>query len=150
MATLASADIPQALADEVTSESVTALMLSRAPSFLPEGSLDHTLLAQTALGVAREVASLAGTEPDTQRWHLAVRAVTLGTARDVEAATFPVQTGLDETGLLRSLERRYASVMAQLDGQFSDDAVDQREPGDPPAPRGSFPPPQCYPDPARW
>ena len=150
MATLAIAEVPQALAGAVTEEAIGARLLARAPACRPGGAVGHGRLAAAALGVAQEVAPLAGVTTETQRWNLAVRAVCLGTALATEAALFPIETGLEQTGLSRSLEVRYAAVLAQLDGEFSDDTAGQREPHDPPAPRGSFPPAQCYPDPARW
>ena len=150
MATLTIAEIPQALADAVDSTTIQSLLLSRAPDFTVNDAVGHELLEKAALSVAQEVAPLAGQTTDTQRWNLAIRAVALGSSLAIEAAMYPLEAGLEQTGLSRSLERRYFAVIAQLDGRLSDDAAGQREPGDPPSPRGSFPPARCYPDPARW
>lgn len=84
----------------------------------------------------------------SQRWDLAVWAVTLGVAAQLEASLYPEQQGIGDGGRAAILERRYQAALAQLRGRLPGDAVDEAAEGRPPAPRGNFPNPRPYPDPA--
>lgn len=150
MAIMTTGQIPTALAAAVNVDQVKGLLGDRA-----DEDIDASAVLRAAAGVAAEIAPLAGLDTETQRWALAVWACTLGAAYSIESGNYPIETGLDETGLSRSLRLRYAGVLVQLGGTFADDAAGQREPNEPPSPCGSFPPAQAYPDPAfggyrRW
>lgn len=138
-----------ALGDAVQVAAVLALMTARHPKLLDAGDPDHALYVEIVRGVCTEVQPYAGSATSGPRWDLAVWAVTLGVAAQVEASLWPEQNGLGDSGnAAEDLERRYEAVLKRLAQQLPGDAPGDGASGRPPSPRGSFPPPPCYPDPA--
>lgn len=138
-----------ALGEAVRPSAVTALMTARRPQLLDPNSDDHDLYVETVRGVCTEVQPYVGSQVSGPRWDLAVWAVTLGVAAQVEASLWPEQNGLGDSGnAAEDLQRRYESVLKQLGQNLPGDADGDGASARPPSPRGSFPEPPRYPDPA--
>lgn len=146
------------LGSAVTREMVRSLMTARSPELLdPSGESDDpdgTDLFETSVrGIATEVQPYVGSakpndEATSARWDLAVWAVTLGVAAQLEASLFPEQQGYGDAARAEVLERRYRAALAQLAGRLPGDSVADGSVTGPASPSGSFPPPRRYPDPA--
>lgn len=144
------------LGEAVTVEKVSSLMTARSPELLaPNGDSGATspLFVESVWGVCAEVQPYVGSaKPNdaatSARWDLAVWAVTLGVAAQLEASLFPEQQGLGDQGRAAILERRYRSALEQLGARLPGDAASDGDAGRPPAPRGRFDLQPAYPDPA--
>lgn len=150
------------LGSAVTREMVLSLMTARSPELLDpigesgpdDGSAENAdLFGASVRGVCTEVQPYVGSaKPDdvatAARWDLAVWAVTLGVAAQLEASLFPEQQGYGDAARAEVLERRYRAALAQLAGRLPGDSVTDGTVTGPASPSGSFPPPRRYPDPA--
>lgn len=129
------------LAAEVEIEQVHALLLARTPAILDEESEDHALYESSVKGTTAEVVAVAGENPDGAYRDLAVWAITVGVAAQLESALFPEQQ-LGDGSRAATLQKRYEGLLARLGAATQ--AV-----GTVPSiarPRGSFPDARPYPD----
>jgi hypothetical protein len=134
----------EGLAAEVLIDQVHALLLARAPLILETGSEDAALFEGTVTGITTEVAAITGSDPAVGDYrNLAVWAITLGTAAQLEAALFPEQQVGDQARAV-ILQRRYEALLARLGASSQADG----EVTSVPSPIGTFPDARCYPDPA--
>lgn len=103
------------LAAEVSRDQVQGLLLARAEGITDVQTQESTLFEESARGIATEVVPLVGSEVVAgPRRDLAVWAITLGTAAQIEAALFPEQQGPGDQGRAAYLERRYRDALNQL------------------------------------
>lgn len=109
------------LAAEVSRDQVQGLLLARAEGITDVQTEQSTLFEESARGIATEVTPLVGSDvtPGPRR-DLAVWAITLGTAAQIEAALFPEQQGPGDQGRAAYLERRYRDALNQLRGMSGD------------------------------
>lgn len=149
------------LGSAVELEMIGSLMTARPPELTedPDGDSDgdgrlelSPLLEASVRGICAEVQPYVGSaKPDdvatAARWDLAVWAVTLGVASQLEASLFPEQQGLGDAGRAAILGARYREALARLAGRLPGDVVSDGDSDRPPAPQGNFPLPLCYPDP---
>jgi hypothetical protein len=144
------------LGSAVELEMIGSLMTARPPELTepgPDGDTDLSpLLEASVRGICTEVQPYVGSaKPDdvatAARWDLAVWAVTLGVAAQLEASLFPEQQGLGDAGRAAILGARYREAVARLAGRLPGDAVTDGESDRPSPPRGNFPRPLGYPDP---
>lgn len=129
------------LADDVDVQQVHALLLARTPAVLDPASEDHDLYEAELAGITTEVVSVTGPAPTGAYRDLALRAITVGVAAQLEFGLFPEQQ-LGDTARGRVLQERYEALLARLGA--SKDAG-----GDIPTvarPVGIFPPARAYPD----
>ena len=133
------------LAAAVDLRQVNALLLARATQILDPAHEDHDLALETIRGVATEVAPIVGQNPSPgPRRDLAVWAITVGSAAQLEASLFPEQQGPGDLGRAAFLGQRYRDLLAQLRGTPEQTGDDQG----PVRPRGRFREARPYPDPA--
>lgn len=129
----------EGLAADVNVQQVHALLLARTPSILEPTSDDHSLYEAEVQGITTEVVAVAGPTPTGAYRDLALRAITVGVAAQLEFGLFPEQQ-LGDTARGRMLQERYERLLGQLGG--SDGAA-----GEIPAvarPIGDFPEPDGY------
>lgn len=133
------------LAQEVRLASVKGLLFARQSDILDSDNVEQFPYFYELLnGVAVEVETVAGADPDEKVRALAVHAVTLGVAAQIELAAYPEQQ-LGDDNRARQLQQRYEAALARLgaltpagtDGTVTTVA----------APRGRFPDARPYPDP---
>lgn len=131
----------EGIAAEVTVEQVHALLLARTPAILDTSSSDYALFETEVESITAEVVTITGSDPEGAYRDLAVRAIAVGVAAQIEWALFPEQQ-LGDTARAVVLEARYEKLLARL-GAASAAA------GDMPTvarPVGSFPAARGYPD----
>lgn len=132
------------LARELGWNTVNAHMLGRAPDVLDPEQPERFVLFLTALdGVAAEVTAIAGPTPTGTARSLALRAMGLGVARDLEESLFPEQQ-LGDDSRAEYLRRRYEEVLGMLRALNPGTGLSTSPLG----PVGTFPAARGYPDPA--
>lgn len=135
---------PTGLAALVDRDLVEARLTERAPrAFDAEVGEGRDLIEVAIISIAAEVTALVGSglaaTPGAKR-DLAVTAIAYGAAMDVEGDLYPEQPRV------LYLRDRYTELLERL-RTYVDAATDGNGDGVP-SPTGSFPPAQCYPDPA--
>lgn len=132
------------LAADVDPQQVHALLLARQPAILDEDSEEHALFEAEVKGITTEVVAVTGDEPAAGPYRdLAVRAIEVGVAAQIEYALFPEQQ-LGDTSRGATLQARFERLLAQL-GASADAGGALPTIG---RPGGSFPAARAYPDPA--
>jgi hypothetical protein len=142
-------DAMRPLALEVRLASVKALLFARQSDILNQDNAEQfPFFLELLNGVAIEVESVTGTDPqDATIRSLAVQAITLGVAAQIELAAYPEQQ-LGDSARAGALQARFDKIMARLGAVVGTDA----EGALPPAagrPRARFPKSQPYPDPVQ-
>ncbi|WP_243061150.1 hypothetical protein [Nocardioides sp. SR21] len=130
------------IAADVDVQQVHALLLARQPAILDPTSEEHELFASEVKGIATEVVAITGPSPTGTFKDLAVRAIEVGVAAQIEYALFPEQQ-LGDGSRGAMLTARYEALLARL-GAAANAA------GEVPGvarPVGSFPTARRYPDP---
>ncbi|MCB9377092.1 MAG: hypothetical protein H6515_14650 [Microthrixaceae bacterium] len=143
------------LAALVSARMIQGHLINRPAHVLDPDGEDFPLVLDHVRGIAAEVTAIAGIPPEgSARRDLAVTAISVGVARNLEEALFPEQQ-LGDSTRAEQLERRYLALLKLLAGMSSEDNDDGSNPGAdgvirPPAPRGTFPDPMLYPDPVGY
>lgn len=140
---------------DVTPAKVKGLLLERDPRILTDATLvaDFENLVRSA---ATQVVLLTGQEPPAGRVRgLALEAIAYQTASEIEYASYPEQQAPGEQGRGYYLHQRYLELLGELRAIITTNGGTVPE-GDGPLPvatqgrpRGRFPEPMSYPDPAR-
>lgn len=134
----------EGLAAEVDIQQVHALLLARQPAILDADTEEYALLEAEIKGITTEVVAVTGAEPPEGPYRdLAVRAIEVGVAAQIEYALFPEQQ-LGDGSRGAMLTARYEALLARL-GASADAAGTLPTIG---RPVGSFPVARAYPDPA--
>lgn len=132
------------LAAEISARMLQGHLVNRAPEVVDPGSEYFPLLVDHLKGIAAEVTAIVGTAPTGQRRDLALSAIGIGVARNLEEAVFPEQQLGDNTRA-EQLERRYLSLLKLL-RETTGDPGEGSGAAAASAPLGTFPP--APPDPA--
>ena len=139
-------DTIRPLAQEVRLAAVKSLLYARQSNLLDQDNVEQfPLFLELLNGVAIEVETLVGTDPADPIRMLAVQAVTLGTAAQIEFAAYPEQQ-LGDFARANQLQGRYEALLARLKQAVADSTPDGALPPTAMAPRGCFPSAHTYPD----
>lgn len=135
---------------EVTQTKVAGLLAERQPEILDDSiPAQVTLFEARVTGAAVEVVILVGSDPAPGPLRgLAVEAVALQTASEIEYAEYPEQQTAGDTGRGYHLHQRYRELLDQIQGYVLGGMPGDGTTTGPLAPRGDFPPPEPFPDPA--
>lgn len=133
----------EGLAADVDIDQVHALLLARTPSILEPDSPDYALYEGSVRGVTTEVVAITGANPSGTYRELAVWAITVGVAAQLESALFPEQQ-LGDSSRAATLQARYDTLLGRL-ASSKDAGGDIASVA---RPVGSFPAATAYPDPA--
>lgn len=101
------------LAAEVSRDSILALLIGRPPDCLDDPER-QVLVEQLVAGITAEVVAVTGRDPIAEQRDLAVWAIVLGAAASLEAALFPENIGIGDTGRAEVLRTQYLGVLAGL------------------------------------
>lgn len=113
-----------ALATEVSDQQVMALMIGRSPQILTSDLQRQQFYEELLRGIAAEVGAITGDPPPDAVHDLAVWAVALGAAAQLDTSLYPDQIQSPEDGGRASvLQARYAAVLAQLRGLVGESAA---------------------------
>lgn len=104
----------EGLAADVDVQQVHALLLARTAPLPEEGSEERPLYEATVRQVTAEVVAVTGGEPQDAYRGLALAAIALGVAAQLEFALFPEQQGLGTDGRGAALQRRYEALLVRL------------------------------------
>jgi hypothetical protein len=142
---------------EVTQDRVAGLLEERQPDILDASvPAEVTKFEARVTDAAGRVVLLVGPDPVAGPIRsLAVDAISYETASEIEYATYPEQQAPGDTGRGYHLHQKFLetladlkATLAQLGGVPADGGAAGVVLGVA-SPRGTFPPPQCYPDPVR-
>lgn len=134
------------LSEDVTPTGVEAHLVGRPVGILIDSPENLALFESLVGGITTEVVPLVGEDPDPgPKRSMAVWAITIGTAAMIESSLWPEQQGPGDLGRANVLTAKYEALLAQLRSSFAPTEGAALANG----PRGTFPDPCDYPDPAR-
>ncbi|GAB3867373.1 hypothetical protein GCM10028801_41210 [Nocardioides maradonensis] len=142
---------------EVTQVKVKGLLQQRDPDILDPNLPDQVPFFEARVsGAARQVVLLTGPDPVAGPVRdLAVEAIAVQTASEIEYAEYPEQQTAGDSGRGYHLHQRYLELLAELRKVIENNGGVPTDGGaggistSTARPRGNFPPAQCYPDPVR-
>ncbi|BBH17498.1 hypothetical protein Back2_17850 [Nocardioides baekrokdamisoli] len=142
-----------ALVDDITQTKVAGLLEEREPAILTSTDSDEIARFQArVLGASVYVRVLTGGDPPAGPIRdLAVEAIAVQTASEIEYAEYPEQQAPGDPGRGYHLHQRYLELLGQLTNLIKNLGGIPTDGGAngvniTPRPRGNFPPAECYPD----